>query len=102
MTSPRRESPVEGSPEAILYKIREEKWLLSVISSHGLFCECNDYRRHIPGWPGDTGAASGGEGPSGGGGDAVPGVAPTDAELLDAVTFDMAFEDDDSTDAEQR
>nr|WBM82639.1 MAG: ORF2 [Torque teno polar bear virus 12] len=69
-----------------------EHWLVSVAASHKLWCQCSDYRVHIPGWP-TTG--DGGDGDA----DATPadaasgaGDAPSDAELA-AVCFDLGFAD---------
>nr|WBU87845.1 MAG: ORF2 [Torque teno polar bear virus 37] len=83
-----------SSPETLLRQLSpEEHWLVSITASHRLWCDCKDYRRHIPGWPGD-GGDGGDAGASGapveGGVSAAEEV--TDAELA-AVTFDLGFQD---------
>ncbi|QUL61814.1 ORF2 [Torque teno arctocephalus australis virus] len=44
------ESRRMGLPEKKL-----EQWLVSIQTSHNLWCDCKDYRSHIPGWHTTTG-----------------------------------------------
>nr|USZ80590.1 ORF2 [Tick-associated anellovirus 2] len=92
---------IPGSPEDLLRRVQEDRFLLICVAAHGMFCECDDFKRHIPGWRGDIeeeGGHAGGEGaPStaaggGSGGGGAGGASPTDAELV-AVDFDVRVED---------
>ena len=69
---------------------------MTVVASHNLWCDCQDYRQHIPGWPGDEGDAAG-TGAAGagtqGGDSAAAAVSPTDSELV-AVDFDLRIAED--------
>ncbi|WCS65247.1 ORF2 [Grizzly bear anellovirus 9] len=74
-------------------EIQRERWLVSIQTSHSLWCYCEDYRQHIPGWPGVT-VAGGSGGAAGAPGEdgsraAVTGEGePSDADLA-AVCFDL-------------
>ncbi|ASH99134.1 ORF2 [Giant panda anellovirus] len=81
--------------------IQRDRWLVTVVASHNLWCDCTDYRTHIPGWPGAEDGDAAGTGAAGAGtreGDS-PGedASPTDSELV-AVDFDLKIAED--TDAE--
>lgn len=62
---------------------RETLWLESCYQTHRLWCECSDWRKHVPGWQ-DTGDQTTGGGDSGTGGDIPDDVL---------VNFDLGFED---------
>nr|QZE12002.1 MAG: ORF2 [Giant panda anellovirus] len=61
----------------------EQRWLESISLSHSCWCHCEDYRRHIPGWPASTGHT----------GDDDDGALTEDI----AVHFDLGFTGDTTT-----
>nr|WBU87838.1 MAG: ORF2 [Torque teno polar bear virus 3] len=72
----------------------EEAWLVSIAASHKAWCQCGEYRRHIPGWRGeaDDGGDAGASGaPVEGGVSAAD--EPTDEDMVAAVCFDLDFVD---------
>ena len=83
-----------NSPQNAKY-IQQDRWLVTVVASHNLWCDCQDYRQHIPGWPGDGDAAGTGAAGAGtqGGDSAAAAVSPTDSELV-AVDFDLRIAED--------
>ncbi|QIJ55579.1 ORF2 [Marmot associated torque teno virus] len=69
----------------------EEAWLASVVTSHLCWCDCGDWRQHVPGWRGIMDVPTGGDEDTGdGGGD---GDEVTDAELIGAASAVEGTED---------
>nr|QUL61811.1 ORF2 [Torque teno arctocephalus australis virus] len=81
----RGESWRMGLPE---HKV--ELWLTQMVASHKLWCDCPDYRSHIPGWPSTTGGENG-------------SLTSSDAGMAAAVDFTVSEPTDgDDTTGEPR
>lgn len=70
------------------FQAKEEQWMLVIQTSHRLFCDCLDYRRHffdLTGWPTPTDPGTGGDTGLGTGGEDMVVPSTADSALLAAL-----------------
>lgn len=70
----------------------EEAWLASIAASHLCWCDCQDYRNHIPGWRELFGVFEEGDGQDGGGGDTAEENIDAAISILEKDVADSAAE----------